>query len=345
MAKKGSKKEERKRRLLFLILLLVLTIAVGGTATYAWFTSNRTVTVDEMNVEVTAVNGLQISADARNWKAKVTKQELIDVGADTTGTYQGSTNQLPATFGNVSTAKAVSSGKLNMFYGNVEPNATSGEYELTSTGPLTEIKCDGTTNGCDGKYYYAFDLFFKVTGDTEVVLEPQSDGGSYVKNQTGQTDRGIQNTTRVAFVKEGHWDSTTAYGTMQAGAAGTSVLLWEPNCDSHTSTGIQNAADIYNITVTDGGQCVSNYYGVNSQFTTGVPLNDTNSARFTQITPDFKTVNGFDTAVDIFTGTNKLEAGVTKYRVYWWVEGQDVDTENNATNSFMTLQLKFSIKA
>jgi len=72
MAKRGSKKEERKRRLLFLILLFVLTIAIGGTATYAWFTSNRTVTVDPMDVEVTAVNGLQISADARNWKAKVT---------------------------------------------------------------------------------------------------------------------------------------------------------------------------------------------------------------------------------------------------------------------------------
>ena len=53
-----------------------------------------------------------------------------------------------------------------------------------------------------------------------------------------------------------------------------------------------------------------------------------------------KTTVGFSDAQDVFT----LSPGITKYRIYWWVEGQDVDTENNATNSYMTLNLEFSIK-
>ena len=39
-----------------------------------------------------------------------------------------------------------------------------------------------------------------------------------------------------------------------------------------------------------------------------------------------------------------LQAGVTKYRVYWWVEGQDVEAENNATGTAMRLNLEFAIK-
>ena len=39
-----------------------------------------------------------------------------------------------------------------------------------------------------------------------------------------------------------------------------------------------------------------------------------------------------------------LSAGVTKVRVYYWVEGQDVDTENNASGSSMKLGLEFTIE-
>ena len=73
---KTNKKDERKRRLLFLIFLFMLTVTIGVTATYAWFTSNRSISVDPLDVNVTTVNGLQISADGVNWSAKVTRADL-----------------------------------------------------------------------------------------------------------------------------------------------------------------------------------------------------------------------------------------------------------------------------
>ena len=135
MTKRKNRIEERKRRLLFLIMLLLLTVAIGATATYAWFTSNKTVTIEPMDVEVSAVNGLQISVDAINWKAKITKDELT--GAD--ATYGAAKNQLPDIFGAVSTSGSVSSGKLNMYYGTDTANETTGKYQLTTAAQTEEI--------------------------------------------------------------------------------------------------------------------------------------------------------------------------------------------------------------
>ena len=41
----GKNKKERRKKLRSLILLLFITIIMFGTSTYAWFTANRTVTI------------------------------------------------------------------------------------------------------------------------------------------------------------------------------------------------------------------------------------------------------------------------------------------------------------
>lgn len=37
-----------------------------------------------------------------------------------------------------------------------------------------------------------------------------------------------------------------------------------------------------------------------------------------------------------------LKAGITKVRIYMWVEGQDVDCENNASGGDISFNLQFS---
>ena len=37
-----------------------------------------------------------------------------------------------------------------------------------------------------------------------------------------------------------------------------------------------------------------------------------------------------------------LQAGITKVRIYMWVEGQDVDCENNASGGDLLYNLQFS---
>ncbi len=335
MAIKKSKKEERKRRLLFLIFLFVLTIAIGGTATYAWFTSNRTIAVDPLDVNVTAVNGLQISADAVKWGAKITREEIE--GAKT-GDYAGATNQLPGTLGAVSTSGRISAGQLDMYYGVVNTDEVTRKYMLTATKQTEEINCTGDTE-CAGKYYVAFDLFVKADMDMDIVMTENSNVVT-----TGGQDRGIQNAARVAFLNEGHYTSETAVATIQGAKGATEAKIWEPNYNTHTTQGAQNAYSVYGTTVaTDGTAGRLNYVGVKSAITApGVDISTTTSdtTHFESVTIAYSTIAGNTENVDFIT----LQKGITKFRVYWWIEGQDVDAENNATGTAMRLNLEFALK-
>ena len=56
MAKR--EKKNNKKRLLLLIVLLMVTVIMLSTATYAWFISNKTVSVDSIDVQARTSNGL-----------------------------------------------------------------------------------------------------------------------------------------------------------------------------------------------------------------------------------------------------------------------------------------------
>ena len=53
-----KRKKENRKKLRTLILLLVLTITMFGTSTYAWFTANRIVTIESINVHVETSDGI-----------------------------------------------------------------------------------------------------------------------------------------------------------------------------------------------------------------------------------------------------------------------------------------------
>ena len=68
MTKKEARKNRKRRRKIFLAFIMILFLALVLTAsTYAWFTANRTVTVESIDVNVSTSKGLQISTDATTW--------------------------------------------------------------------------------------------------------------------------------------------------------------------------------------------------------------------------------------------------------------------------------------
>ena len=92
----AKKQKKTQKKLSLLILLLLITIVMLGTSTYAWFTANRVVTINQIDVKVEASNGLQISTDASTWKTVITNDDI-------TSGYAGANNILPATVTAVST--------------------------------------------------------------------------------------------------------------------------------------------------------------------------------------------------------------------------------------------------
>ena len=335
--KEKLRKERRKRRkyrLLILLLLLLGTGAMLATSTYAWFTSNKTVSVNSIKVNIDAKNGIQISADGTTWKSIVQTSDLTGVH---TTTYKTSVNQIPSTLEPVSTSGIPDeNGRLPMYYGTIitsESAQNSGQYILTATK-------SNEVDGSSGQFI-AFDLFFKVNTDTQVYLTTNSG----VKTED-ITDTGIKNASRIAFVNLGHTTAGDTVANIQALNARESaqVYLWEPNYDVHTAAGVANARDVYNKTTTETGGSLLPYSGIiaeipsSSDVLLGEATETAHGTLFKDVTPTYKTVAGFDKYLQIFT----LTGGITKYRIYMWVEGQDVDCENNASGGSITFDIQIS---
>lgn len=335
---KKQRQKRRKYRLLILLLLLFGTVTLLTTSTYAWFTSNKNVSVESLDVNIEAKNGIQISADGTNWKAMVSKADLA--GAKKNGTYTGAVNQLPEKLEPVSTAGIPdTAGRLPMYYGVVETSDTEahrGEYILTATKE-EDIDDSARVDGSIGKYI-AFDLFFKVNAETPVFLT----GGSGVKSND-TTDTGIKNASRIGFVTLGHIADGSALTDIQALNAGTasSVIIWEQNYDVHTAAGVKQAKDVYGIDTVQAGGTLIPYKGLINTIATSEDIlqsDSTDTTKFKEVTPAITTVQGFDTNTALFT----LQSGITKVRVYMWVEGQDVDCENNASGGNIKFDLKIT---
>ena len=336
-----QRQKRRKQRLLLLLLLLFGTGTLLTTSTYAWFTSNKNVSVEALDVSIEAKNGIQISADGTNWKAMVQKNDLA--GART-GKYQTAVNQLPTVLEPVSTAAIVdANGRLPMYYGTVETStseAHNGQYILTAV--KEEDKDDSTrATGEPAGKYIAFDLFFKVNVDTPVYLT----GGSGVKSND-EKDTGIKNASRIAFVNLGNIADGSALADIQglnAGAAST-VTLWEQNYDVHTPSGVAQAKDVYGLDTVQNGGTLLAYKGLINTITTAEDIlqsDSSDASKFQSVTPTITTPETFLDNQSLFT----LKAGITKIRIYMWVEGQDVDCENNASGGSIKFDLKITTNA
>ena len=318
MSKKSKEKKNLKSSLLVLLLIAILLIA----STYAWFTANRTVTISSLEVNVQASNGLQISTDAVNWKAIITSDDIL------TGAYTGNVNQIPASMVPMSTDGTVTDGTMNMFYGVMapieEPDENAGEYALTATKVEDAAK--------EGKYII-FDIFLKADEQMDLTLTADS----AVTTKEGSTDKGLQNAARVGFVVEGNVADTAANSALTL-MEGDSSKIWEPNAGSHTAQAIAN--NPYGGTITDGEQV--DYYGVKAKIDDPIlrsTINDgTDNTHFAKVTNLVRTNTGAaETA-----GFLSIEAGITKVRVYMWVEGQDVDCDNSASGTDIVFNVQFN---
>ncbi len=340
----------RNRRMLFLVLALLLTTVLLSTGAYAWFTSNFTVSVQPIDVQVSSGSGIQISTDAVNWKSMVT---LADIQAG----YTDGVNKVPSgemsPVSTVKTAYAAATAKtqgLAMYKGTIVNDVNTGVMYLDSAQELD--------NSTTEKNYIAFDLFIKLDYKATEQAPTQK---VYFTSGTGIDTYGAANTFieyagRMGFVVNGNLPSSSTVDQLRNINGATGVYIYEPNYDVHTQNGINNGRDNYQITgytTTDNASAVP-YYGVKAEFEyddtedptaqgytpSGTLLNSTDSTKFAAVTPDFQTTADNNSTFEFMN----MAPGVTKIRVYMWVEGQDIDCENTASGGQVKLSLGFSLE-
>ena len=268
----------KKKNILIAFLMLLLTGVALSTASYAWFTANTSIQLGRIDVQVQATNGIQVSTDATNWKGTLTTDELRN--AYYSGGGNTSVTQFPDVDNDnylqpVSTAGTITSGKFNMFYGQLQTDGsitlttateTSGTCNITEattseactaasgtwvaainkcTVASVHTKETCTTTGTawaenPSAYFIAFDLFIQSSGaaNLEIGLLPTST----VAINTG-TDAGLKSSIRVGFINLGV-DNTFTQNTSYALNTATEYSIWEPNAEIHTPKAISQGTAV-----------------------------------------------------------------------------------------------------
>ncbi len=324
---KKHKKQQKELKKISLLLLILFTGVFLASSTYAWFTVNRIAYVDSLQVRVEAEGGMEISSDAKTFKSYITSEDLIEAA----NTYKSSINQLPLKLEPVSTAGGLENGKLMLYYGSVTNNI-KGDYVLNATREIEK------RNNNDGMFI-AFDIFLKSNRDTKLYLTPES-GARYI----GDKIPGIQNATRIAFIVLGNTVSNASPEFIQNlnNATPNDVYIWEPNYDVHNDYGIKHAQDVYGITVGKENNQPVLYDGISGELK-NIFVDKANQAYypnyFKRVNVNYLTPANFINNKEIFS----INSGITKIRIYAWLEGQDVDCENNSAVGNLDFKFQFSV--
>ncbi len=295
------------------------------------------------------------------------------------------------------------------------PEENEQTYGIISTSEYHEGEracADLMGTMCSGQGAIAFDLYLKFDEASEISLAP----GSTIRN-IYETDYGLKNTIRVAFVTLGTqpmdyykagegqldnqgrvvWDrlspfsqgkeenriysqtvgdkdtDTTkigfggyagVYGARKMNAFG-SISIWEPNAQEHTKAAMDNAKK-YKRVIAGADTTDGLYKVIDNEDHLPIPYANTSTtgakqdiaklyfapqqsvAEYQLNTPgyeNYKNTINYKKYTSEYSDTFKLfsaPAGVTKIRVYIWVEGNDIDTENNATSSVISASLSFT---
>ena len=262
---KNNERNSRKR-LNSLILLVAFTAVMLIVSTYAWFSTQKNVTLSGLKGVVNVAEGLQISLDASHWVNSIDFDHFEQTSAsswtqkttspttylDTDKTFQAPaenvTNVVPTELLPVSSTgyKATNDGIDQTAMKFYRGTNTETIKLMNDTNVLTEDSAAG---------YFAFDLFLMNTsaGNAEDVLQLDP-----VSDVTGVNESaGVQNTARVAFAlyNNAGADMKIAGDNDKANTpakiiAGTStgksikdIAIWEPNANAHTDTIVSSLAN------------------------------------------------------------------------------------------------------
>ncbi len=316
------KKTIKKRAFVSAIAMLIVSAIVLTSSTFAWFSMSKEASVDSMDLTVSSPEGIQISANASAWTASLSVDEIFDTDPNTKGrydAYEGNNNLYPADLIPVSSAFAGADSATG--YANFFKASLNDAAKATITA-VTQSK-----ESQDAAGIVAFDLFFKVAEPQTVKF-----GDSVF---TDKSNSKINTALRVAFTPLGTVAIGTDAATAQAlnsFAAGTKNVVYEVDSvnrsDDATALGIASGAL----------QTKALYRGAGANNLNTV--NGVINASGNEVALNCKQIA--DTA-DASAKAFSLSAGITKVRVYIWVEGQDVDCLNSVSGASLTAALKFTI--
>jgi len=323
-----KRKTVKKRSLIFAIAMLLISAITLTSSTFAWFSMGPRAEVQAMDLTVSSPDGIQISANATQWDSLLTVNELFDrlpLGSDdlqARAAYSGNHNIYPATLNPVSSAFNGADGNGYSNFYDVVIGGTRGSATLINQAVATDEETSQQVG------FVAFDLFLK-SAKTQTVYFDQST----FTNKEGSDDLKATTALRIAFQNMGNVALNASAQQAIAISGLGSTTMYEPNAEERSD-------DSANLGGNSAGIQTTQYV---TAAATSVAANAnqkilTESVGATQATA----IN--NTAADN-TKTFEVQAGITKLRVYIWVEGNDIDCRDSIGTDEMTATLIFNTVA
>ena len=263
----GKKKTKNKRnselKAIFFIILVAAALFI--VSTYAWFTTQRNISITNLSGTVEVADGLEVSLNAKNWSSQIvlgTEEGNYNITDSSTdyGPYVGHRNLMPSEMLPVSTLGLVETETMSdllMYRGKVTNSITLNEIVAMDETKTTDI------NDPQFPGYIAFDIFLKNTSRRDVaeVLQLNYDSSLQI-TEADKSVTGLQNTARVAFARygsveaDGTWSGVSDSSVIdqatilkETGAVLeesdtpvyiTDVAIWEPNSNDHVQYIVDN---------------------------------------------------------------------------------------------------------
>ncbi len=328
----------QRHKKVIIAILLFFSGVLFIFSSYAWFSTNLNVKIKNFNMVVSRNGGLTISFDAINYDTsiEITRDNLI---TNLTPLYPNHINQW-ALNGLIPVSSNGISDPSSYFFDMYGSTGVKYRNKKKENGFIYASKIVDTKPRSYNNYI-AFDIFFKnVTGspvpdnlyyEESTAISMTSDGNEEMV--------GLTNSLRIGIVKVG----TLPIGTdpeliqnMQCQDR-CEAIIFEPYSRNHTELSIERARK-YDINLIDG-KVFPTYAMVKAggplyiaDNISGSPTLDLNYFSLQN------TIHEEDFSRPLFD----IPDGVTKARVYVWIEGQDIDSlETDSEGAELLIDINF----
>ena len=346
--------KESKKRINSLILLIAFTMILMITSTYAWFSTQKDILLSNIEGTVNVAEGLEVSIDGKTWANEIKLTSEILKGLKN--------SHVPEELTPVSTSgeNTEENTEIQMMAGTVKkaPNDDIADKQKRTTmlglEKITATTALGGVGTLEYPGYIAFDMYLRnSTRDKKTPTILQLNTNSAVT--AGKSGTGLENSVRVGLAKfAGKLDVLTETINFDTAPQTFTQIedfsIWEPNAHLHTSY-VQN-----NNYVKGGvakGQAIDTFGILNKAVTQEKDgtikdiyqedkTNNTNKKIVTlrrAATPESfiddvsKVYNLPSISQEDGNKAFVIEPdGISKVRVYIWLEGGDPDCVNHASH-------------
>lgn len=302
-----------------LIFLAFITCLVLVYSSYAWFASTLDVKITNFRAVVDPETGLYISLDGINWGSTVDISE-DSIITNLKNTYPSHTNQWSDGITSVSTVGLQNNNqdKFTMF-GNKKPMLPRFSFLNTDKIDIITLEENQSNNNAQ---FIAFDIFLR-----NLTTSPYSDNlylidGTRVINSSEEMDDTAANAIRVGFVFMGggvHRNANPNEVQNLKCVTNCTQFIYEPNSTMHNESSVEILGQ-HGVTLTPGIKYptyavyrsrdrVQMWAGVENS---GIPFDNT-------------VFRQQQTSTNLNEAIGQIPSGITKVRVYIWVEAQDID--------------------